>query len=82
MIHAQLRFTANIPHRLLALQPQGVEHHQQTYWQVQTLLPSVFRFSKFHRFTTLEERGIQDEGTRVHKVRQQGGVQPMERPNT
>jgi len=47
-------------HRPLALQPQGVENIQQTYWQVWTLLPRVARLGKFHRFAIGEERGTQD----------------------
>ena len=47
-------------HRLFALQPQGVENHQQTYWQVWRLLPRVPRLSKFHRLAIGEERGTQD----------------------
>jgi len=43
-------------HRLLALQLQGVENHQQTYWQVWTLLPPVPRLGKFHRLAIGEER--------------------------
>jgi len=46
--------------RLLALQPQGVENHQQTYWWVWTLLPHVPRVGKFHRLAIGEERGTQD----------------------
>ena len=45
-------------HRLLlALQTQGVENHQQTYWQVWTLLQPVPRLGKFHRLAVGEERG-------------------------
>jgi len=47
-------------HQFLALQPQGVENHQQTYWQVWTLLPRVPCLSKFHRLAIGEERGTQD----------------------
>ena len=47
-------------HRLLAHQPQGMENHQQTYWQVWTLLPPVPRLGKFHRLVIGEERGTQD----------------------
>jgi len=54
-------------YRILALQSQGVEHHQQTYWHVRTLASSVPYFSKLLRFTTRKERGTQDEGPRVHK---------------
>jgi len=36
-------------HRLLALQPQGLENNQQTYWQVWTLLPRVPRLGKLPR---------------------------------
>jgi len=46
-------------HRLLALQPQGVENHQQTYWQVWTLLPPLHRLGKFHRIAVGEEWGTQ-----------------------
>jgi len=31
-------------HRLLALQPQGMEKYQQTYWQVWRVHPRVLRF--------------------------------------
>jgi len=52
--------------RLLALQPQGVENNQQTYWLVWTLLSPVPRLGKFHRLATREERGTQDrESTRL-----------------
>ena len=47
-------------HRLLALQPQGVENNQQTYWQVWTLLTRVPRLGKFHCLAVGEERGTQD----------------------
>ena len=47
-------------HRLLALQPQGVENNQQTYWRVWMLLPRVPRLGKFHRLAIGEERGTQD----------------------
>ena len=43
-------------HRLLTLEP----HHQQTYWQVWTLLLRMPRLSKFHRLAIGEERGTQD----------------------
>jgi len=46
--------------RLPELQPEGVEHNQQTYWQVRTLLSSASRLSKFHRFMIPEERDTQD----------------------
>jgi len=46
-------------HRLLTLKQQDVEHHQQTFWQVRTLLPSVSHLSKLYRFTTREERATQ-----------------------
>jgi len=46
--------------RFLALQPQGVENNQQTYWQVWTLLPRVPRLGKFHRLAIGEEQGTQD----------------------
>ena len=69
-------------HRLLALQPQGVENNQQTYWQVWTLLSPVPRLGKFHHITTREERGTQDRRPRVHQARQQTAVRPMEDSNT
>jgi len=69
-------------YRLLALQVQGVEHHQQTYWQVRTLFSSGLGLSKLHRFTTAKERSTQDGGLQIHKARQQQGVQHMEGPNT
>jgi len=47
-------------HRLLALQLQGVENHQQTYWQVWTLHPPMPGLGKFHRLAVGEERGTQD----------------------
>jgi len=43
-------------------QPQGVENHQQTYWQVWTLLPPVPPLGNLHRLTTREERGTQFPG--------------------
>jgi len=46
--------------QILALQPQGVENNQQTYWQVWTLLPRVPRLGKFNGLTIGEERGTQD----------------------
>jgi len=68
-------------HRLLALQPQEVEHHQQTYWQVLTLLSSVPRLSKLAS-QLVKERSTQNRRPRVHEVRQLGVVtQPMEGPN-
>ena len=65
--------------RLHALQPQGVENHQQTYWQVWTLLPRVTRLSKFHRLAVGEARGTQDWRPRAS---QQGTVRPMEDSST
>jgi len=47
-------------HQLLALQPQGVENNQQTYWQVWTLLVRVPRLGKFHRLAIGVELGTQD----------------------
>jgi len=47
-------------HRLLALQPQGVENNQQTYWQIWTLLLRMPHLGKFHHFTIGEEWGTQD----------------------
>jgi len=47
-------------HRLLALQLQGVENHQQTYWEVWTLHSPVPHLGKFHRLAIGEERGTQD----------------------
>ena len=69
-------------HQLLALQPQGVENHQQTYWQVWMLLSPVPHLDKFHRLATREERGTQDRRPRVHQTRQLTVVQPMEDSNT
>jgi len=45
------------PQRLLALQLQVLEHHQQTYWQVWTLLSPVPRLDKFHHFAIGKEWG-------------------------
>jgi len=45
------------------------------------LLSSVPCISKFHRFTTCEERRTQDEGPRVQQARQQGRVLPVEGPD-
>jgi len=45
-----------------------VENHQQTYWQVWTLLSPVPRLSKLHRLATHEERGSQDQRSRVHSI--------------
>jgi len=42
-------------HRLLALQSQGMENHQQSQWQVRTLIPLVPYLSKFHCITTDRE---------------------------
>ena len=61
----------------LAPQPQSMEHHQQSYWQVQTLLPPMPQLSKLHRLTTRENK----TKPRVHKARVQGGVWPVEGPN-
>ena len=61
-------------HGLLALQPQGVEHQQQTNWQVWTLLFSVPRLSKLHRITTREERGTQYPKSRIFQVNHQAAV--------
>jgi len=71
-------------HRLLALQPQGMENNQQTYWQVWMLLPPVLRLGKFHRLAIGEERDTQDQRLRlrVHQARQQAAVRPMEDSNT
>ena len=69
-------------HWLLALQPQGLENHQQTYWQVWTLLPPVPRLGKFHCLAVGEERGTQDCRPRAHQAHQQGAVRPMEDSNT
>jgi len=69
-------------HRLLALQSQGVENNQQTYWQAWTLLSPVPRLGKFHRLVTREERGTQNLRPRVHQARQQTAVRPMEDSNT
>ena len=49
---------------------------------VWTLVISVPRFSKMHRFTTREELGTQEEEVRVHKARLQEGVRHMEGRNT
>jgi len=68
--------------RLLALQPQGVENNQQTYWQVWTLLSPVPRFGKFHRLAIGEEQGTQDRRSRVHQAHQSTAVRPMEDSNT
>ena len=38
----------------------ATENHQQTYWQVWTLLLRVPRLGKFHRLAIGEERGTQD----------------------
>ena len=69
-------------HRLLALQPQGMENHYQTLWQVWTLLSPVPRLGKLHRLATREERGTQDRGSRVHQAGQQGAVRSKEDSNT
>jgi len=69
-------------HQLLALQPQGVKNHQQTYWQVWTLLTRVPRLGKFHRLAIGEERSTQVKQLRAHQARQQGAVRPMEDSNT
>jgi len=69
-------------HRLLALQPQGVENNQQTYWQVRTLLSPGPCLGHLHRLATCEERGTQDQWPRVHQARQQTAVRPMEDSNT
>ena len=69
-------------HQLFALQPQGMENHQQTYWQVWTLLPRVPRLGKCHRLAIGEEQGTQDSRPRAHQARQQGAVRPMEDSNT
>jgi len=69
-------------HRLLALQPQGMENHQQTHWQVWTLRPRVPRLGKFHRLAIGEERGTQDYRPRPHQACQQTAVRPMEDFNT
>ena len=69
-------------HRLLALQPQGVENNLQTYWQVWALLSPVPRLGKFHRLAIGEERGTQDRRPRAHQARQQTAVRPMEDSNT
>jgi len=61
-------------HQLLALQPQGVEKNQQTYWQVWTLLSPVPHLGKFHRHATREEQGTQDRRPLVHQARQQTAV--------
>ena len=37
---------------------------------------------KFHRLATREERGTQERRPRVHQVRQQAAVRPMEDSNT
>ena len=56
-------------HRLLALQSQGMEHHQQSQWQVRTLIPLVPYLSKFHCITTdREEWGTQNERPQVPKI--------------
>ena len=69
-------------HQLLALQPQGVENHQLTYWQVWTLLPPVPHLGKFHRLAIGEERGTQDRRPQGHQAHQQTAVRPMEEYNT
>jgi len=61
-------------HRLLALQPQGIENSQQTNWQIWILLSPVPRLGKFYRLATREERDTQDRGLRVHQARQQKAV--------
>ena len=69
-------------HQLLTLSPQGVENHQQTNWQVWTLLSPVPRLTKLHRLATREEWGTQDWGSHVHQASQQRAVRPMEDRNT
>ena len=69
-------------HRLVALQLQGVENNQQTYWQAWTLLSPVPRLNKFHCLATREELGTQDWWLRVHQACQQTAVWPMEDSNT
>ena len=61
-------------HRLLTLQPQGVENHQQSNWQVWTLLSPMHRLRKIHRLATREERGTLGQALRVHQAGQQGAV--------
>ena len=59
-----------------------MEKHQQTYWQVWTLLSPVPRLGKLHRLATREEWGTQDRRPLVHQARQQGAVLSMEDSNT
>jgi len=61
-------------HRLLALQLQGLEYHQQAYWQVWTLLLPVPRLGTLHHLATREEEGTQDRGPRVHQAHRQGAA--------
>jgi len=56
-------------HRLLALQLQGMENNQQTYWQVWTLLSPVPLLGKFHHLELVKNRIHKTGGrasTRLH----------------
>jgi len=59
-----------------------MENHQQTNWHVWTLFSPVPHLGKLHRLATCEERGTQDQGSKVHLAGQQGAVRPVEDPNT
>jgi len=61
---------------------QQTQGHQQTYWQVWTLLSQVPGLGKLHRLATRQKRGTQAWGPQVHQADQQGAVRPMEDSNT
>jgi len=60
-------------HWVLSLQPQGLQHHPQTYWHIRIFFSSVPRISKLRRLTTREERDTKHCVMRAHNPRQQGG---------
>jgi len=61
-------------HQLDARYPQGVKHHQQTYWQIWMLLSTVPHLGKLQRRATNEEQGTQ------HQAYQQAAVPLLRRP--
>jgi len=69
-------------YRLVALYPQGGEHHQQNHWKVSTLFSHVPGLGKLHGLATCKVLGTYDRGPRVHQAHQQGAVQRMEGLNT
>jgi len=77
-VHCQVRRSCQF-HRLLALQPQDVKHHEKTYWHARhssRLCP----ISANSIASQLVKNGANKR--RDHHPHQQGGVRPTEGHNT